>query len=65
MSRTDTDSVKVNVYLNRQVLDAIKRLALRRGCAYSELLRDACREYVLTKGREILAEERALKEMNQ
>lgn len=61
MTRAPAGNEKINLYFNSQVLQAMKRLALLRGTTYSELVREACREYVLTKGADILKDTAAIK----
>lgn len=63
MTRASAGNDKINIYFNAQVLAALKRLALARGTTYSELIREACREYVLREGPKVLGEVKAVKEM--
>lgn len=64
MARTNRNVVKVNIYLPEGVLEVMRRLAASRGCAYSELIREACRTYVLKEGPELIRESRNIQEMN-
>lgn len=49
MARPKTDNKRINVFMEPKVLDALKVLAKRRGTTYSELIRTAAREYVVTE----------------
>lgn len=57
MARTPTDSTRINYYQPNDVLNALKKLAARRGTTYSELIRMATREYAL---REVRKEREAM-----
>lgn len=63
MTRVSAGNDKINIYFNAQVLAALKRMALARGTTYSELIREACREFVLQEGPKVMGEVRAVKEM--
>lgn len=65
MTRASAGNDKINIYFNAQVLAAMKRLALARGTTYSELIREACREFVLKEGPKLLDEVKAVKEMTK
>lgn len=65
MTRAPAGNEKINIYFNTQVLAAMKRLALARGTSYSELIREACREFVLKEGPNVLAETKAIKEVSK
>lgn len=58
MPRTKSNLVKHNMYLDPQVVQALKWVAARRGTNLSELVRQALREYAL----ETLVKERAVAE---
>lgn len=62
MARRTTGVEKVNVYIQTDVLDALRRMAARKGVAYAELLREAARQYVLAEGPKLLAQEKAIRE---
>jgi len=53
MTRFSTPRERVNFHCDPPVLEALKRLATIRGTTYSELIRLACRQYVLTAAAEI------------
>lgn len=61
MTRASAGNDKINIYFNAQVLAAMKRLALLRGTTYSELIREACREYVIKAGPDIMKDAAAIK----
>lgn len=62
MTRAPAGNEKINIYFNSQVLAALRRIALARGTTYSELVREACREFVLKEGQTVVAETKAIKE---
>ena len=53
MPRPKTDNVRINIFMEPKILRAMKMLAARRGTTYSQLMRDACREFAV---RELTAE---------
>lgn len=63
MPRDSAGNSKINIYFNDKVLEALKRLARARGTTYSELIREASKEFVLREGPKILEEVKAVKEM--
>lgn len=63
MTRGSAGNDKINIYFNAQVLAALKRIALARGTTYSELIREACRDFVLKEGPRVMGEVKAVKEM--
>jgi metal-responsive CopG/Arc/MetJ family transcriptional regulator len=64
MPRTPQDRVKVNVYLDKKVLDGLKKVSSARGTTYSELIRVAARDYLVKEGPKVLAEQRAIASTN-
>jgi hypothetical protein len=46
MARPKTGKTRINLYVPDNVLSAYKTLAQRRGTTYSELARNALREYI-------------------
>jgi hypothetical protein len=51
MTRTRVgDRVRINFYFDEQVFEAMKKLAALKNVTYSELIRAACREYVVREG---------------
>lgn len=65
MTRAPAGNEKINLYFNSQVLQALKRLALVRGTTYSELVREACRDFVLREGPRVVADNKAIKEVSK
>lgn len=65
MVRTRTDRIKINIYFQERVLEGMRRLAAARGTTYSELIREACREYVVREGGKVLADNVTLKELTK
>lgn len=63
MPRENRGVEKVNMYLHTQVLETFRKLSRLKGCAYSELIREACREYALKHGPELIAQSKSIKEM--
>ncbi len=49
MARPRTDNIRVNIFMEPKVLQALKTLARRRGTTYSQLIRDASRTFVITE----------------
>ena len=49
MARPKTDNVRINTFMEPKILHALKTLARRRGTTYSQLIRDACRAYVVAE----------------
>ncbi len=47
MARPKTDNVRINTFMEPKILHALKTLAKRRGTTYSQLIRDASREFVI------------------
>ena len=48
------DKVKVNIYMSPDMLSALKKLAAKRDVAYAELVRTACREYIVANAAAIV-----------
>lgn len=46
MTRPSTGKVKVNIYFDERILEALRRIGEARGITYSELIREAVRQYV-------------------
>ncbi len=47
MARPKTDNIRINTFMEPKILHALKTLAKRRGTTYSQLIRDACRQFVI------------------
>ena len=54
------DKIKVNIYLPPDMLQALKRLAALQDRPYAEVVRVACREYILKHADSVVAERKAL-----
>lgn len=63
MTRTPTGKTKINFYFDDRTLEGLRVIATHRGTTYSELIREACRLYVLNEGGKIIAEKTALKKL--
>ena len=51
MSRTKVgERVRINFYFDAEVFEAMKTIATLNNITYSELIRIACREFVLREG---------------
>lgn len=61
MTRVTAGNSKINIYFNDGVLKALKVMARARGTTYSELIREACRLYVLKNATDVIASEAAIK----
>ena len=65
MVRTSNDRVKINIYFQARVLEGMRRLAEAKGTTYSELIREACRDYVVREGGKVISENQTLKELTK
>jgi len=54
---------RINLYFDEQVLDALRRLAELKNQTYSELIRIACREYVVREGAKAITDGKLLKDI--
>lgn len=63
MPRRPNDLIKLNLYFQPQVLEGMKRIAVAKGTTYSELVRMACREYVLREGGKLVQEQVTLQDL--
>lgn len=45
---------RINFYFDEQILEALKNLAIMKNTSYSELIRVACREYVVREGQKAI-----------
>lgn len=60
MPRTPQDRVKVNLFLQADVLAAMKKMATIRGTTYSDLVREACRRFVVAEASKLIEEQKQL-----
>lgn len=56
MTRAGNGKTKVNTYFDDRILEGLRVIAAARGTTYSELIRIACREYVLREGGKVVQE---------
>lgn len=63
MTRAPAGNQKINLYFNEKVLDALRKMALARGTTYSELIREACRDYVIKRGPTVITDSKAIREL--
>lgn len=59
------DKVKVNIYMSPQMLEALKRLAAMQDVPYAEVVRAACRTYIVEQRGRIEHERNVLDAVNQ
>lgn len=57
------DRVRVNFYFDREVFDGLRKLASLSNTTYSELLRQAAREYIARHTPQAQADHTKLKEL--
>jgi hypothetical protein len=60
MPRQPQDRTKINLHMQTRVLDGLKKIARVKGTTYSELIREACRLYVVAEGQKLLSEQKAM-----
>lgn len=65
MVRTSQDRVKINIYFQARVLEGMRRLADAKGTTYSELIRQACRDYVVKEGGKAITDNLTLKALTK
>ena len=66
MSRTRVGNrERINFYFDGQVLEALKKLADLKNTTYSELIRVACREYVVREGQKAINDGTIIKEVRK
>lgn len=64
MTRTSVGNrERVNFYFDKQIFEAMKKLAELKNLSYSELIRIACREYVVREGQKAIAEGKTIREI--
>lgn len=62
MARSSNNREKINFYVSKDVLEALRRLAEKQARPMSELIRDALRVYVLSEAQKISAETKLIKD---
>ncbi len=66
MTRTRVgDRERINFYFDKQVLEALKKLATLKNTTYSELIRVAVRKYVVEEGTRAIADGIIIKEVRR
>lgn len=66
MVRTDVgERQRLNFYLDNSVFDSLRALALQRNMTYSELIRQACREYLVREGSKAAEENKVIKDIQK
>jgi metal-responsive CopG/Arc/MetJ family transcriptional regulator len=60
MPRPSQDRIKVNVYLQRNVLEGLKKIAMLKGTSYAELIRQATQDYLLREAKRVIEEKRQI-----
>ena len=66
MTRTRVgDRERINFYFDKQVLEALKKLAALKNTSYSELIRVAAREYVLREGKQAIEDGTLINEVSR
>lgn len=56
MSRPSSGKNKINIYMDDRILEALRRIGAARGITYSELIREACRQYVHLESGKVVQE---------
>lgn len=64
MTRTAVGTrVRVNFYFDTPMFDAMRRVATAKNTTYSELIRVACREYLVREIESAMKTEQGIKEL--
>jgi 16S rRNA U516 pseudouridylate synthase RsuA-like enzyme len=63
MTRTTAGNSKINIYFNDGVLKALKVMARAKGTTYSELIREASRQFVLKNAAEMVGAAESIKKV--
>lgn len=63
MPRPASDRTKVSYYLPTKLIAALKRMAELKGTTYSDLIRQACTEFVVREAPKVMADRKAIDEM--
>lgn len=59
------DRIRINFYFDKQLFDAMRQLATIKNTTYSELIRNASREYIVREGKKAMDEARAVTEIGK
>jgi hypothetical protein len=66
MARTRVgDRERINFYFDKQVLEALKKLAALKNTTYSELIRVAVRKYIVEEWTRAIADGTIIKEVRR
>lgn len=57
------DKVRINLYIGQDLIKALKKLAEALDVSYAELIRSACRDYVIRNHERLEAERRKISEV--
>lgn len=64
MTRTSIGQrVRVNFYFDQQVFDGLRKVAALKNTTYSDLIRVACREYLIREAKRALTDAETIKEI--
>lgn len=63
MTRSPTGKTKINIYFDDRILEALRRIGAARGVTYSELIREACRRFVVIEGGKVVQEQHEIKKV--
>jgi metal-responsive CopG/Arc/MetJ family transcriptional regulator len=56
VTRPSTGKKKINIFFDEKMFEALRRIGEARGVTYSELIREACRQYVFKEGGKVVQE---------
>jgi hypothetical protein len=66
MARTSVgDRERINFYFDKNLLEALKKLALLKNTTYSELIRVGMREYVVREGTKAIESGKIIQEIKR
>ena len=57
------EKVKVNIYMSPDMLAVLKKLSAKREVPYAELVRTACREYIVANAATIMQDAKTFEGM--
>jgi len=63
VTRLPSGRTKVNTWMDDTTLEALRRIGAVRGVTYSELIRQATREFVLREGGKVVQESLDMKRL--
>ena len=65
MARTPNGRVKLNLYVQENILEGFRRLSSHKGTTYSELIREAMRHYLIKEGGKVLADTMIIRDLTK